>query len=156
MTQMYASALMAFLHHLAAFALVAALAVEVALFKPPLTVVQARRLLRTDLVFGASATVVLVVGMLRVGYFEKGPQYYWHDGFFIVKFAAFVAAALISIHPTLTFLSWSKALKAGIAPEIAAGRTRSVRLCMMAELTAIVVILLCAACMARGLGYLRA
>jgi putative membrane protein len=153
---MYASALMAFLHHLAAFTLVAALAVEVALFKPPLTVVQARRLLRTDLVFGASAIVVLVVGMLRVGYFEKGPQYYWHDGFFLVKFAAFVAAALISIHPTLTFFSWSKALKAGAAPEIPTARTRSVRLCMMAELTAIVVILLCAACMARGLGYLRA
>ena len=153
---MYSSALMAFLHHLAAFTVVAALAVEVALFKPPLTVVQARRLLRTDLVFGASATVVLVVGMLRVGYFEKGPQYYWHDGFFLVKFAAFVAAALISIHPTLTFFSWSKALKAGTAPEIPAARARSVRLCMMAELTAIVVILLCAACMARGLGYLRA
>jgi putative membrane protein len=153
---MYASALMAFLHHLAAFTLVAALAVEVALFKPPLSVVQARRLLRADMVFGASATVVLVVGMLRVGYFEKGPQYYWHDGFFLVKFAAFVAAALISIHPTLTFFSWNKALKAGVVPEIAAGRTRSVRLCMMAELTAIVVILLCAACMARGLGYLRA
>jgi putative membrane protein len=156
MTQMYASALMAFLHHLAAFTVVAALAVEVALFKPPLSVVQARRLLRADTIFGASATVVLVVGMLRVGYFEKGAQYYWHDGFFLVKFAAFVAAALISIHPTLTFLSWNKALKAGVAPEIPGGRVRSVRLCMMAELTAIVVILLCAACMARGLGYLRA
>ena len=32
---MPASALMAFLHHLAAFTVVAALAVEVALFKPP-------------------------------------------------------------------------------------------------------------------------
>jgi putative membrane protein len=156
MTPLWASALMAFLHHLAAFSVVAALAVEVALFKPPLSVLQARRLLRTDLVFGASATVVLVVGMLRVGYFEKGPQYYWHDGFFLVKFAAFVAAALISIHPTLTFFSWSRALKAGIAPQIPDRRARSVRLCMMAELTAIVVILLCAACMARGLGYLRA
>ena len=155
MTQMYASALMAFLHHLAAFTVVAALAVEVAVFKPPLSVVQARRLLRTDMIFGASATVVLVVGMLRVGYFEKGPQYYWHDGFFLVKFAAFVLAALISIHPTLTFFSWSKALKAGIAPQIPDRRVRSVRMCLMTELTAIVVILLCAACMARGLGYLR-
>ncbi|MGB6605684.1 MAG: DUF2214 family protein [Steroidobacteraceae bacterium] len=153
---MYASALMAFLHHLAAFTVVAALAVEVALFKPPLTVVQARRLLRADMIFGAAATVVLVVGLLRVSYFEKGPQYYWHDGFFLVKFAAFVAAALISIHPTLTFLSWNKVLKAGVAPQVPDGRARSVRMCMMVELTAILVILLCAACMARGLGYLRA
>ena len=70
---MYASALMAFLHHLAAFTLVAALAVEVALFRPPLSVAQARRLLRTDAVFGAAATLVLIVGLLRVTYFEKGP-----------------------------------------------------------------------------------
>jgi len=149
----YASALMAFLHHLAAFTLVAALAVEVALFKPPLTVVQARRLQRTDLIFGVAAVVVLVVGMLRVAFFEKGPGYYWRDAFFLIKLGAFILAALISIYPTVTFLSWSKALKAGVAPEVGEARTRSVRMCMMLELTAIVVILGCAALMARGFGY---
>ena len=152
---MYASAAMAFLHHLAAFTLVAALALEVALFKPPLTVVQARRLQRTDLIFGVAAVVVLVVGMLRVAFFEKGPGYYWRDAFFLIKLGAFILAALISIYPTVTFLSWSKALKAGVAPEVGEARTRSVRMCMMLELTAIVVILGCAALMARGFGYLR-
>jgi|SRR5215469_10146187 len=146
---------MAFLHHVAAFAVVAALAVEVALFKPPLSPGQARRLMRTDNIFGAAAGVVLVVGMLRVAFFEKGPAYYWHDAFFLLKFAAFVVAALISIYPTLVFLSWSQTLKAGTAPEISADRTRRVRLCLMLELTAILVILLCAALMARGFGYLR-
>jgi len=146
---------MAFLHHLAAFTLVAALAVEVALFKPPLTVVQARRLQRTDLIFGVAAVVVLVVGMLRVAFFEKGPGYYWRDAFFLIKLGAFILAALISIYPTVTFLSWSKALKAGVAPEVGEARTRSVRMCMMLELTAIVVILGCAALMARGFGYPR-
>ena len=152
---MYSSAAMAFLHHVAAFTVVAALAVEVALFKPPLSIVQARRLLRTDTIFGLSAGAVLVVGLLRVTYFEKGPAYYWHDAFFLGKFAAFLAAALISICPTMTFLSWNRGLKAGAAPEIPAGRTRWVRMCLMLELTAIVVILLCAALMARGFGYLR-
>jgi putative membrane protein len=134
---------------------VAALAVEVALFKPPLSLTQARRLLRTDIVFGAAATVVLIVGMLRVAYFEKGPAYYWHDLFFLIKLGAFVLAALISIYPTLTFMSWSKALKAGVAPEVPQARTRAVRMCLMLELTALVVILLGAALMARGFGYLR-
>ena len=146
---------MAFLHHLAAFTLVAALAVEVALFKPPVTVAQARRLQRTDLIFGVAAVVVLVVGMLRVAFFEKGPGYYWRDAFFLIKLGAFILAALISIYPTVTFLSWSKALKAGVAPEVGEARTRSVRMCMMLELTAIVVILGCAALMARGFGYPR-
>jgi putative membrane protein len=152
---MYSSAVMAFLHHLAAFTVVAALAVEVALFKPPLTLGQARRLLGTDIVFGVSAGVVLVIGLLRVMYFEKGPAYYWHDAFFLTKFAAFLAAALISIYPTATFLSWRGSLRAGAVPEIAASSIRRVRLCLMLELTAIVVILACAAFMARGIGYLR-
>jgi len=152
---MYSSALMAFLHHVAAFTVVAALAVEVALFKPPLSLTQAQRLVRTDTIFGASAAILLAVGMLRVWYFEKGPAYYWHDAFFLIKFGAFLVAALISVYPTVTFLSWNRGLKAGVAPEIPAGRTRSVRMCLMLELTAILVILLCAALMARGFGYLQ-
>jgi putative membrane protein len=152
---MYSSALMAFLHHVAAFTLVAALAVEVALFKPPLSLAQARRLLRTDNIYGASAGVVLVVGLLRVAFFEKGAGYYWHDAFFLIKFAAFLGAALLSIYPTVTYLSWNRGLKAGTAPEISVERTQRVRLCLMLQLTAIVVILLCAALMARGFGYLR-
>lgn len=152
---MYSSALMAFLHHVAAFATVAALAVEVALFKPPLSLQQARRLLRTDNIYGAAAGAVLVIGMLRVVYFEKGPSYYWHDLFFIAKFSAFVIAALISIYPTMVYLTWSKGLKTGTAPEISADRTRRVRLCLMLELTLIVIILFSAALMARGFGYLR-
>src|ERR1700752_2195278 len=98
---MYSSALLAFLHHAAAFTVVAALAVEVALFKPPLTATQALRLLRTDTIFGVSAAVVLLVGLLRVTYFEKGPGYYWHDAFFLIKFGAFLVAALISIYPAI-------------------------------------------------------
>ena len=121
---MYSSAVMAFLHHLAAFTVVAALAVEVALFKPPLTLGQARRLLGADIVFGVSAGAILVIGLLRVMYFEKGPAYYWHDAFFLTKFAAFLAAALISIYPTVTFLSWRGSLRAGAVPEMAAARVR--------------------------------
>lgn len=150
---MYGSALMAYLHHLAAFTVVAALGVEVALFHPPLTLMSARRLIRTDMVFGASATAVLLIGLLRVFYFEKGPAYYWHDSFFLLKFISFVAAALISIYPTLTFMAWNKGVKAGNVPQVDPARTRNVRLCLMLELTAVGLILLGAAFMARGFGY---
>ena len=64
-------------------------------------------------------------------------------------------AGLISIYPTITFLSWNAALKAGAAPAVSAERASRVRLCLMLELTAIVVMLACAALMARGFGYLR-
>ena len=150
---MYMSAIMAFLHHLAAFMVVSCLVAEIVLFKPPLSVAQARRIQRTDNLFGISAGVLLVVGLLRVIYFEKGAGYYFHDAFFLTKFIAFILAGLISIYPTVLFLSWSKALKQGIAPDMPASQIRRARLCLMWESTAIVVILFCAPFMARGFGY---
>jgi putative membrane protein len=146
--------LMATLHHLAAFTLVAALAVEVALLKLPLSVRDARRLQRTDLIFGVAAAVLLAVGLMRVFFFEKGPRYYWHDLYFLIKFGAFVIAALISIYPTVTFLAWAPAMQAGNAPQVSVDQLRRVRMCLMLELTAIAIILPCAALMARGFGYL--
>jgi len=70
---------MAFLHHVAAFALVAALAVEFVLIRGELTVATARRLARADMILGISAGVLLAVGLLRVFYFEKGAAYYFHS-----------------------------------------------------------------------------
>ena len=149
---MYLPAIMAFLHHLAAFTVVSTLAVEVATFKPPLTVTQARRLQITDSIFGIAAGVLLIVGLARVFYFEKGSEYYFSNPFFLTKFSLFILAALISIYPTILFLSWKKSLKAGVAPEIPAAAVRKARMCMMFELTAILGILFCAPFMARGLG----
>jgi putative membrane protein len=150
----YTSALMAFLHHLAAFSVVGAMVAEVVLFKPPLTIVQARRIQRTDQVFGAAATVLLVVGLLRVVYFEKGAGYYFANEFFLAKFSLFIVAALISIYPTMLFISWNKVLRNGEVPTITSKAALRVRMCLMWELTAIVGILLCAPFMARGIGVL--
>ena len=150
---MYMPAIMAFLHHLAAFTLVGSLMAEFVLFKPPLTVSEARRLQVMDLHFGLSAGVILVVGLLRVFYFEKGAAYYFHDAFFLTKLSAFIVAGLISIYPTRVFVSWGAAIRQGVAPEIAASQIRRVRVCLMLEGLAIVVIVLCAPFMARGFGY---
>jgi putative membrane protein len=150
---MYLPAIMAFLHHLAAFTVVSCLVAEIVLLKPPLSVAQARRIQRTDVLFGISSGVVLAVGVLRMLYFEKGAGYYLSDAFFLTKFVAFMLAGFISIYPTVLFQSWSKALKQGIAPDIPAAQLRRARMCLMWETTAIVVILFCAAFMARGLGY---
>ena len=149
---MYASALMAFLHHVAAFTVVGALIAEVVLFKPPLTAVQARRIQRADQIFGAGATALLIVGLLRVIYFEKGSHYYFTNDFFLAKFSLFILAALISIYPTVLFISWNAALKQGEVPAITPQAVTRARMCMMLELTAILGILFCAPFMARGIG----
>ncbi len=150
---MYLPSIMAFLHHLAAFTLVAAVYAEVAIFRPPLQPAQARRLILTDLVLGTAAGVLLIVGLLRVFLFEKGEDYYFANGFFIAKLTAFVLAALLSIYPTMVFLSWRKALARGEMPRIPQEQVRRVRMCLMFELTAILVILFCSPFMADGLGH---
>ena len=139
------SAFMAFLHHVAAFALVAALVVEFVVIRDQLDVRTARRLARADLVVGLSAGVLLVVGLLRVFYFEKGAAFYFHNGAFIAKMVLFVAVALLSIYPTLKFLAWRKGIDAASVPKI--------RRLLHVELVGVVLILLCAALMARGIGF---
>ena len=146
------SALFAFLHHVAAFTLVAALAIEFVTLGGELTVATARRLVRTDRVFGIAAGVVLGVGLLRVFFFEKGSAYYFHSIPFLAKLALFAAVGLASIPPTLEFLSWRRDLAQGRAPVLSDARRRRLRALMHAELAGIVLILLCAALMARGVG----
>jgi putative membrane protein len=142
--------LFAFLHHLAAFTLVAALAVEFVLIKQELTVTTARKLAATDAVLGAAATILLVVGLARVFYFEKGAAYYFHSHAFLGKFSLFILVALLSILPTIEFLSWRKAVKQGQVPVVSAARLRRTRMIIHIELAAVVLILLFAAIMAKG------
>ena len=142
--------LFAFLHHLTAFTLVAAIAVEFVLIRQELTLASARRLLITDAVLGGSATVLLVVGLLRVFYFEKGATYYFGSHAFLGKLGLFIVIALLSAIPTVEFLSWRAVLKAGQLPRPSAKKLRMVTGVLHAELTGIVIILLFAAIMARG------
>lgn len=147
------SALFAFLHHLAAFALVAALTAELVLIRNELTVESARRILRFDAAYGISAGVLLAAGLLRVFYFEKGAAYYFQSAPFIAKLALFAAIGLLSIVPTREFLSWRKSLRQGQVPVVEPHRLQAIRSIIHWELVAIVPILLFAVLMARGAGY---
>jgi putative membrane protein len=140
------TAAMAFLHHVAAFALVAALVVEFVVIRDELNTRTARRLARADMVLGLSAGVLLVVGLLRVFYFEKGAAYYFHSATFIAKLVLFVLVAALSIYPTVKFLSWRKGIDPASVPAI--------RRIIHLELAGVVLILLFAALMADGIGYL--
>ena len=148
------ASLFAFLHHIAAFTLFAALVVELILIREVLTVGTARRLQIADMAFGIAAGVILVVGLLRVFYFEKGATYYFHTWTFIAKLALFLVVGLVSIVPTLEFLSWRKAVKQGQAPSVSPDKVRSLRTIIHWELVGIVVIILMAALMAKGVGLL--
>jgi putative membrane protein len=147
--------LFAFLHHLAAFTLVGALAIEFVLMgqatsEQGLSVPVARRLLIADAMLGVAATLLLIVGLLRVFFFEKGAEYYFHSHAFMAKFSIFIAVGLLSIIPTREFLSWRKALNTGQAPSVRPEKLRLIKKLLHGELMAVVLILLFAAVMARG------
>src|SRR5258705_11081443 len=146
------SAIMAFLNHLAAFNLVGTLIYEHTAFRKDITFAEARRLQRMDLVYGISAGFVLIVGLLRVFYFEKGAPFYAHNLFFWTKMAGFALVALLSIYPTIRFLSWNKFFAKNQVPEISDQDAARIKLILRLELVAITVILLSAALMARGIG----
>lgn len=148
------SALFAFLHHVAAFTLVSAIAVEFVLLREEIGQATVRKLLRTDMIYGISAGVLVVVGLLRVFYFEKGGSYYFNSVPFILKLSLFVLIALLSIYPTVKFSAWGRAVKAH-RPIADAGEVRLVRRLVHWELAALLPLILCAALMARGVGFLR-
>ena len=104
----------------------------------------------TDLVLGIAAGALLVIGLLRVFFFEKGADYYFHSHAFLTKLSLFIILGLLSIIPTMQFLSWRGVLKAGQVPVMAANKRKRVTAVIHTEFAAIVVILLCAAIMARG------
>ena len=146
------SAIFAFLHHLAAFTMVSALAVEFVLLRGDLTLASARTIQRADIVYGISATILVIVGFLRVFYFEKGAAYYFSSGTFIAKISLFALVAIISLPPTLEFLKWRRATTQGSVPALEPKRLARIRRLIHIELAGVVFILLCAALMARGIG----
>ncbi len=151
---MTATVTAAFLHHLAAFLVFATLMLELVLLRNELTPSSARSLVRMDLVYGIAATVLLVVGFVRVFHTEKGSAYYFESGSFLVKLTLFVIVGLLSIYPTREFLRWRKTLRDGRMPQLDDGVRRKMRLMIHIELTLIAVIILMAIMMARGLWFL--
>jgi putative membrane protein len=148
------AAFFSFLHFVAAFALVAALTAELILIREELSVRNSFRILVADLVYGMSAGVVLVAGLLRVFYFEKGTSYYFASIPFLVKAALFLLVAAASIYPTFEFLSWYKPLRQGRQPLLTDRKRQVIRSIIHWELAGILAIVLCAALMAKGVGRL--
>jgi putative membrane protein len=144
--------LFAFLHHAAAFALFGSLFAELMLIKIPLTATTARSLLRADTIYGASAGIIIVVGLVRVYFTEKGADYYLHSATFIAKIVLFVIIGLISIYPTRRFISWRRDLREGRTPVLDEATQTTVRKIIHAELGLLMIVILCAVLMARGIG----
>jgi putative membrane protein len=103
--------ILAILHHLAIVTLIVLLGSEFALLRPGLSSTDLRRLVNVDAAYGASAGLVVAVGVCRVVWGAKGPDFYLANPWFWAKMASFAAIGLLSVPPTMRLLSWRRTLK---------------------------------------------
>ena len=149
---MVSTALMAFLHHILAFTLTACIVYEFIAYRKNMGIAEMRRIQRVDLAYGISAGLLILVGLLRVFFFEKGPNFYMNNPFFWVKMNAFLVMGLLSIDPTIRYIRWNRTLRQNGVPEISEPEYKRTRVLLWLEVVGIAVILLAAALMARGIG----
>src|SRR5262249_36121038 len=104
--------ILAIAHHLCVFTVAALLVAEIAVLRPGIAGDRIRQIARIDTAYGAFAALVIVVGVLRVIYGDKGADYYIHNSMFWLKMAAFALVGLLSLPPTLEILGWGRKLNA--------------------------------------------
>ena len=144
-------ALLAYAHFLCIFALASLLAGELFLLRKTLPQDLLRRLRGIDRWYGIVAGLVVASGVLRLFFGLKGAAFYTHNPVFWTKMGLFVAVALISIAPTITFVRWGTRASADGSVVLADGEFTRVRNLLWLQLVLFLFIPLCAVFMARGL-----
>lgn len=144
-------ALLAYAHFISIFFLASMLVGELLVWRRTLPADFFVRLQWIDRLYGISAGVVIVTGLLRLWLGPKGAAFYVHNPVFMTKIGLFVIVALLSIAPTVAIvkLASRRGPDGSVAIDIAQfGRIRAL---LWAQVGIFVFIPLCATFMSRGL-----
>jgi putative membrane protein len=144
--------ILAIAHHLCVFTLAGLLIAEVALLRPNLSPERIRQLGAIDMAYGVVAVLIIVVGVLRVNFGDKGADYYIHNWAFWLKMGAFVLVGLLSAPPTIAIIGWRRKLAADPKFSPDAATIGGLRRFYAGEIIAFAFIPAFAAAMARGYG----
>jgi len=142
--------LLAIFHHILVFSLAAVLAAEVVLIRSELSPRIIGRLAGIDRAYGIVALLVIIIGVARVFYGLKGWEFYAYNWAFWAKMAAFITVALLSILPTIRFISWNQRASADAGFVVPANEFAPVRTCLRAQMMIFMLIPVFAAIMARN------
>ena len=144
--------ILAIAHHLLAFGLFGLFFALFVLIRPGLSGAPLHRVAIVDRFQGACAGLLVVVGVLRLIYGLKGPDFYLSGWPFWAKMAAFAAVGILSLPPTLRIIAWHRAAKADpawLVPDAEIGRVRSL---LGLQFLVFLLVPVFAAMMARGVG----
>jgi putative membrane protein len=147
MSPLALDAVLAIVHHLLVFSLVAVLFAEFVISAGALDAARLRQLGRLDGAYGALAGLVLIAGGLRAAFGAKGWSFYAGNPMFWAKLGTFALVGLLSIVPTVRLLRWRRA---GTLPDAAA--VQGLRGWMRAQVALLALIPVLAVLMARGIG----
>lgn len=148
---MWGSAVTAYLHYLGFMLAFGALVVENLTLKKALSLQEAWRIVTADAIYGLSATMILITGILRVLYFGKGSDYYLSSPVFYIKVGIFIVISSLSLYPTFSFVSWVKGLRDSKSPNLELPQVQRLSWLIRGELIGFILIPLFAAILARGI-----
>jgi putative membrane protein len=143
------SIVVAWIHYVSIMLMIASLLGEHLLLKQELMAAEARTVQRLDIIYGGSATLVLVTGFMRM-YLEKGTTYYLQSGPFHALLGLFIVVALLSIYPTVVFLRWRAATLAGRGQQLDPAQFKKIQMILRVEMTLLLVAPFFATWMAHG------
>ncbi|RVD60478.1 DUF2214 family protein [Mesorhizobium sp. M2D.F.Ca.ET.185.01.1.1] len=144
---------LAIIHHLLVFSLAGIIGAEFVLVRGDLGAATLKRLAGIDRHYGIIAALIVIVGICRVFFGLKGWEFYVYNWVFWAKMAAFVIVGLLSIVPTVRFISWSRQARGNPSFSVPGGELASVKNYVRAEGFIFLLIPVFAAAMARGYGY---
>lgn len=141
--------LLAWLHYIAFVVLFSALVAEHLLFDDMAPAVLARRLFILDVILISAAGLALLTGVAKVFSAPQGAEFYLRNGVFHAKLTLFVAMALVSVWPSIHFRRGRRLLREGAAQVT---YPRLVRVALRVQMVGLLLMLLLAAMLARGVG----
>ncbi|HMS78027.1 MAG TPA: DUF2214 family protein [Burkholderiaceae bacterium] len=143
---------LAIVHHLAAFGIVAAQAIEVTMLRGALDAPRLERLARVDRLHLVALALVAAAGTARVVVGPKGAAFYVSNPVFWLKVAAVAAIAALALAPARRYLRWRDAARRDPAFEPAAADAAAMRRQVFRAAHVVLLVLVAAPPMARGIG----
>lgn len=140
-----------YVHLLFIIAIFCTLIAELLLIKASISWNTLRKLSIIDGIYGMSALMVLVTGLLNWMVFGKGMDYYNSNTLFLTKLTLFIVVGILSIYPTVKILKSRKHHKATQPDLIDFPQFQKIRKFILAELFIMVLLPLLAELMANGI-----
>lgn len=145
-------ALLSMAHFMALLVMAGALSGELFVMRLAPSQATLRLLSRMDIFYGGAALLLIAAGLGRVFFGLKDAGYYAGSHAFWGKMATFAVIGLISIWPTVKFIQWRRAADKDGAFAPPEAQWKAARRIVLVEAHLLVLVVIFAALMARGLG----